>query len=68
VSAKINFGTTNRQVDMYNTNILKLIHGEQCTYMATDCLKEVNAAGMVSPNSALDYVSKQTPPGLLPIH
>ena len=57
---------TNRQVDMYNTNILKLIHGEQRTYMAADCLKEVNAAGMVSPNSALDYVSKQTPPGLPP--
>jgi hypothetical protein len=57
---------TNRQVDMYNANILKLIHGEQHTYMAMDCLKEVNAAGMVSSDSALDYVSKQNPPGLPP--
>ena len=38
--------------------------GEQCTYLATDSLKEVNAAGIILLNSALDYIAKQTPPGL----
>src|SRR5882762_7883199 len=55
---------TNRQVDEYNTAILSRVHGEQRTYMAADSLKEVNAAGMISPHSALDYVARQTPPGL----
>jgi len=57
---------TNRQVDVYNQTLIKQICGEQRTYMAADSLKEVNAAGLVSPDSALDYVSKQNPPGLPP--
>jgi hypothetical protein len=34
--------------------------------MAADCLKEVNSAGLASPDSVLDYAAKQTPPGLPP--
>jgi len=45
---------------------LKQIHGEQCTYMAANCLKEVTAAGLTSLDSVLDYTAKQTPPGLPP--
>jgi ATP-dependent DNA helicase PIF1 len=55
---------TNCQVDIYNNAILKRVNGEERTYLAADSLKEVNAAGVVSPNSALDYIAKQTPPGL----
>jgi ATP-dependent DNA helicase PIF1 len=55
---------TNHQVDTYNNEILKRIYGEERTYLAADSLKEVNSAGLVSPNSALDYIAKQTPPGL----
>ena len=29
-----------------------------------DSLKEVDNAGLVSPDSALDYIARQTPPGL----
>jgi ATP-dependent DNA helicase PIF1 len=57
---------TNRQVDVYNQTIIKRICGEERTYMAVDSLKEVNAAGLVSPDSALDYIAKQNPPGLPP--
>jgi len=57
---------TNHQVDHYNNTILKQIIGLQRTYMAADCLKEVNSAGLASPDSVLDYAAKQTPPGLPP--
>lgn len=55
---------TNHQVDIYNDIILTHVQGDQHIYMATDSLKEVNAAGLVSPASALDFAAKQTPPGL----
>jgi len=57
---------THRQVDLYNSTLLKQIHGEQCTYMAANCLKEVTTASLTSPDSVLDYAAKQTPPGLPP--
>jgi len=34
--------------------------------MASDCLKEVTAMGMISPDSVLDYTTKQMLPGLPP--
>jgi hypothetical protein len=34
------------------------------TYLAADYLKEVDNAGLISPDSTLDYVACQTPPGL----
>jgi hypothetical protein len=55
---------TNQQVDHYNNIILQRIHGTQRVYLAVDSLKEVDNAGLVSPDSALDYVARQTPPGL----
>jgi hypothetical protein len=57
---------THRQVNQYNDTILKQIYGPQRTYMASDSLKEITAAGMVLPSSVLDYAAKQTPPGLPP--
>jgi hypothetical protein len=57
---------THRQVDQYNDTILKQIYGPQRTYMASDSLKEITAAGMALPSSVLDYAAKQTPPGLPP--
>ena len=32
--------------------------------MATDSLQEAHLAGLTSPDSALDYIAYQTPPGL----
>lgn len=55
---------TNQQVNMYNIIILKCIQGDQRLYMAADSLKEVSNAGLQSSNSTLDFVTKQTPPGL----
>ena len=55
---------TNLQVDQYNDVILQRVHGTQRTYLAADTLKEVDNAGLISPDSALDYVARQTPPGL----
>jgi hypothetical protein len=55
---------TNQQVDHYNNIILQRVHGTQRVYLAADSLKEVDNAGLVSPDSALDYVARQTPPGL----
>ena len=55
---------TNQQVDHYNNIILQRVHGTQRVYLAADSLKEVDNAGLVSPDSALDYVAWQTPPGL----
>jgi hypothetical protein len=46
--------------------IPKQISGLQLTYMATDCLKEINRAGLASSDSVLNYAAKQTPPGLFP--
>jgi len=55
---------TNCQVNLYNDIILTRVQGEEHIYMAVDSLKEVNAAGLISPASALDFAAKQTPPGL----
>jgi hypothetical protein len=55
---------TNQQVDHYNNIILQRVHGTQRVYLAADSLKEVDNAGLISPDSALDYVARQTPPGL----
>jgi hypothetical protein len=55
---------TNQQVDHYNNIILQCIPGTQRVYLAADSLKEVDNAGLISPDSALDYVARQTPPGL----
>jgi hypothetical protein len=55
---------TNQQVDHYNNVILRRVHGTQRVYLAADSLKEANNAGLISPDSALDYVARQTPPGL----
>ena len=54
---------TNIQVDFYNDTLLKRIDGVECTYHAADSLKEVDEAGLVTPDSALDYVAKHPPPG-----
>ena len=45
-------------------DILQRIHGTQWVYLAVDTLKEANNAGLISPDSALDYTAYQTPPGL----
>jgi hypothetical protein len=55
---------TNQQVDHYNDVILQRVHGTQHVYLAADTLKEANSAGLISPDSALDYAARQTPPGL----
>ena len=52
---------TNQQVDHYNNTILQHIHGTPHTYLTADSLKEVDNAGLISPDSALDYVACQTP-------
>ena len=53
---------TNIQVDFYNNTLLKRIDRVECTYHAADSLKEVDEAGLVTPDSTLDYVAKH-PPG-----
>ncbi|OBZ77961.1 ATP-dependent DNA helicase pif1 [Grifola frondosa] len=57
---------TNLQIDTYNNIIINCIAGAQRTYLAADSLKEVEEAGIESPDSMLDYVARQTPPGLPP--
>ncbi|PIL35120.1 hypothetical protein GSI_02908 [Ganoderma sinense ZZ0214-1] len=57
---------TNIQVDTYNEIIIDRISGAQRTYLAADSLKEVEEAGIESPDTVLDYVARQTPPGLPP--
>jgi hypothetical protein len=56
-----------RGIPVTNPNdniILQHIHGTQQVYLATDSLKEVDNAGLISPDNVLDYVARQTPPGL----
>jgi|SRR3984957_11722431 len=55
---------TNRQVNHYNKAILDRLPGESRTYLAADSLKEASEVGLVPPNSVLDHVARQTPPGL----
>ena len=54
---------TNIQVDFYNDTLLKRVDGVERTYHAADSLKEVDNASLVTPDSALDYVTKHPPPG-----
>ena len=58
---------TNIQIDNYNNIILNRLQGHEHIYFAADSLQELNTAGLVSPHTALDFVAKQTPPGL-PTH
>jgi ATP-dependent DNA helicase PIF1 len=55
---------TNAQVDYYNDTILGRLTAPTRTYMAADSLQEAHAVGLTSPDSALNYVTRQTPPGL----
>ena len=55
---------TNRQIDTYNTLVLGRIEGVQKTYIATDSLKEAADHNLRSPNSILDYVRHNPPPGI----
>ena len=47
---------TNIQVDHHNDIILQRVQGTQHIYLAADTLKEVNNAGLISPDSALDFL------------
>ena len=55
---------TNAQIDVYNDIIIDQLPGASRTYIAADCLKEVDDAGLIPPTSQLDYVARNTPPGL----
>ena len=57
---------TNAQVDAYNDMILDRITGSQETYFASDSLAESKDAGLLPPQSMLDYVADRTPIGLPP--
>jgi hypothetical protein len=57
---------TNQQVDSFNKTILDAIPGMSRTYLPADSLKEVEEAGLTSPDSVLDYIAKHTPPGMPP--
>lgn len=57
---------TNQQVDFYNDTILHAVDGDRRVYLAADSLKEVEDLGLHAPDSILDYVAKNTPPGLPP--
>jgi hypothetical protein len=55
---------TNRQIDRYNDQILARIDEEEKTYVAADSLKEADDSGCMFPDSALDYLARNTPPGI----
>jgi ATP-dependent DNA helicase PIF1 len=57
---------TNRQVDDYNATILDRIDGDSISYMARDSLKEAEENNLRSPNSVLDFVSRNQLPGMPP--
>jgi hypothetical protein len=44
--------------------ILHCIEGETRTYLAADSIKEADECGLSLPSVCLDYVTRQTPPGL----
>ena len=56
---------TNRQINAYNTAVLEWLSAPQRTYLAADDIKEVNDENL-HPTSLLDYVCRQTPPGIPP--
>ena len=55
---------TNRQISHYNELVLDRLMGNEKTFYAADTLKEADECGLISPDSTLDYVARQTPPGL----
>lgn len=55
---------TNAQVNSYNDVILGEVDGARRTYLAADTLREAEDAGDFDPQTILDYVARQTPPGL----
>ena len=57
---------TNRQVELYNSELLKRVEGRSRNYFSADSIKEVTNAGMIAPNGYLDYHRLHTPPGLPP--
>jgi ATP-dependent DNA helicase PIF1 len=59
---------TNKQVDSYNDILLERVQGVSKQYMAADSIKEATVDGMTSPDATLDFVARQTPPGLPPHH
>ena len=59
---------TNQQIDDYNSAVLRRVEGIQRTYLAADSIKEIENVDLPCPRSLLDYVSKQTPPGLPSYH
>ena len=56
---------TNRQINTYNMAVLEWLSAPQRTYLAADDIKEVNDENL-HPTSLLDYVCRQTPPGIPP--
>lgn len=54
---------TNAQVDAYNEITIDRVSGAQRTYLAAESLKEIEDAGIESPDTD---VARQTPPGLPP--
>lgn len=57
---------TNRQVDSYNSLLLRRLPGDLKTYYAADRLKELDDVELPPPEGILDYVMRHTPPGLPP--
>jgi PIF1-like helicase len=55
---------THNQVDEYNDSILRSVDGAERTYLAADSLKEADDSGLSYASAILDYVARQTPPGL----
>lgn len=58
---------TNQQINNYNLSILSCINGPEHTYLAADSIKEMENVDIPCPTSLLDYISRQTPPGM-PTH
>ena len=57
---------TNRQVELYNSALLKRVEGLSRTYLSADSIKEASNVGVVAPDGYLDYHRLHTPPGLPP--
>ena len=57
---------TNRQVDLYNKELLKRIVGQERNYLSADSIKEAIDAGVITPDGYIDYHKVNTPPGLPP--
>jgi hypothetical protein len=57
---------TNRQVDFYNCAVMGKVDGTEQMYLSADSFKEGDDLGVTPPASILDYVARNTPPGLPP--